>query len=129
MKSKLGYLSERQGILAQNVANADTPDYKAKDLAAPDFKKMVSSAGSSVQNLHMKTTNPKHLTGGGASGTSHKVTSRDKTDELNPNGNNVVIEEEMAKIGENQAEYLKVLNLYSKAISMFKSAIGSQGNG
>lgn len=128
MKTKLGYLSARQSVLAQNVANADTPDYKAQDLTAPDFGRMVRDSNP-VRNLQMKTTNPRHITGRSSTGSAYKVTERDKTAELNPNGNNVVIEEEMAKIGENQAEYAKVLNLYAKAVAMFKSAIGNPGGG
>lgn len=127
MKTKLSYMSERQGVLAQNVANADTPGYRAKDVTPPDFRKMVDAGGKPVRNLQMTATNPKHITGGSATG-SYKVVERAKTDEQNPNGNNVVIEEEMAKVAENQAEYQKVLNLYGKAIAMFKSATGN-GNG
>lgn len=128
MKTKLNYLSERQGILAQNIANADTPGYKAKDLSAPDFSKLVSQAGQPVQNLRMASTNAKHMTGNGATG-SYKIINRGKTDELNPDGNNVSVEDEMSKVAANQADYMKTLNLYTKAISMFKSAIGVPNNG
>jgi flagellar basal-body rod protein FlgB len=127
MKSKLNYMSERQNLLAQNIANADIPSYKAKDIAAPDFKKMASDAGSGpVRKLHLTTTNAKHISqnGGGAPADFKVVTSK-KTSELNPDGNNVVIEEEMAKMAQNQADYQKVLNLYGKAITMFKTAIGN----
>ncbi len=121
MKSKLGYMSERQSVLAQNIANVDTPNYRAMDVTEPDFKKMV---GASAQSLSMAVTNKQHMTGSKSNGGTHKLELRKKTDELNPIGNNVVIEEEMAKVAMNQAEYQKVLNLYGKTISMFKIAIG-----
>lgn len=124
MKTKLQYMSERQSVLAQNIANADTPNYRAKDLTAPDFKKIVSAHGQAVQNLQLTTTNSKHIAPAGSS-TSFKVIKRDKTDELNPDGNNVAVEDEMAKVAENQADYQTTLNLYSKMIAMFKSAIGN----
>ena len=133
MKAKLSYLSERQSVLAQNVANADTPGYKAKDVVPPDFLKMAKNSmpgvagGGSVQKLHMTTTSSKHLAQNMASATSLKVIKRATTDELNPDGNNVVIEEEMSKVAANQLDYQKVLNLYSKAITMFKTAIGNPG--
>ena len=69
------------------------------------------------------------MSGGAAAAGNFKVENRKNTDELNPDGGNVVIEEEMAKAGQNQAEYQKVLNLYGKAISMFKTAIGSANAG
>ncbi len=57
----------------------------------------------------------------------NKQEKRKNTYETSPTGNNVVIEEEMAKIAENQAEYQKVVSLYGKTISMFKNALGSNG--
>lgn len=124
MKSKMGYLSERQTLLAQNIANADTPDYKAVDLPQQDFHSMLGSA----QKLQMMVTNPGHVapaTGGGA----FKPEQRKTTYELNPNGNNVVVEEEMSKVAQNQAEYQKVLNLYAKMVGMFKLASGNPNGG
>ena len=123
MKTKLGYLSERQAVLAQNVANADTPGYKAMDVAEPDFAKMVGASGGS-QSLRMTVTDPKHMTGGGGGSGQFKMEKRNATDELNPNGNNIVIEEEMSKIGLNQMDYQKVLSMYGKMMTgMFKTAI------
>ncbi len=129
MKTKLSFLSERQQVLAQNVANADTPGYKAKDIAAPDFSKILAGTqGQSAQNLPMAVTHEGHMmpvTSGG----DMKVITRKKTDELNPNGNNVVIEEEMSKVAANQGEYTMALNLYSKTLAMFKTAIGNPSGG
>lgn len=124
MKTKLGYLSERQAVLAQNIANADTPEYQARDVKNPDFKQSLSRSSS---QLAMVTTNKKHMTGGAVGASSSQVIKRDSTYERNPNGNNVVIEEEMAKVAENQAEYQKVINVYRKSVDMFKTAIGKTG--
>lgn len=127
VKMKLNYHSQRQGLLAQNVANADTPDYKAQDLAQPDFAKMLK-ANSPSGGSAMLRTNPSHMAGAGG-GAKMTVIDRKKTDELNPNGNNVSIEEEMAEVSKNQSEYMKMLNLYAKTVSLFKTAIGNAGNG
>ena len=129
MKTKLSFLSERQSLLAQNIANADTPGYKAKDVSAPDFSKILAGTSSqSAQNLPLTVTHAGHILpqmpGGGM-----KIIERKKTDELNPDGNNVVIEEEMSKIASNQGEYTMALNLYSKTLSMFKTAIGNTSGG
>ena len=129
MKSKLETLSERQTLLAQNIANADTPGYKAKDVVEPNFKKMVTDAGKhSTQKLPMAITSPSHIISH-PSATALKVINTKTTNELSPNGNNVVIEEEMSKVAANQAEYQKMLNLYSKAVSMFRTAIGNPSGG
>lgn len=130
MKSKLGYLSERQTLLAQNVANADTPDYKAKDIAAPDFKAIATRLQSGTSNrMPMQLTSPKHLTGNATANTIFIAENRPTTYEQNPNGNNVVVEEEMMRVAENQAEYQKVLGIYRKTVDMFKIAIGKPTGG
>lgn len=128
MKAKLNYISERQGVLAQNIANADTPDYQAKDIREPDFKTLARTMQSgSAQKLPLTTTDAKHIMGSGKSGATFEAAKRPSTYERNPNGNNVVIEEEMMRVAENQAEYQKVLSLYAKTVSMFKTAIGKSG--
>ena len=129
MRGKLGYLSARQSVIAQNIANADTPDYRARDIAEPDFKKMAMQAGNSpAQKLPMHVTNAKHMTVSGSM-SAFEATERKNTYELNPDGNNVSTEEEMMKAAETQAEYTKVLNLYRKTTDMFKTAIGRPGGG
>ena len=133
MKAKLGYMSERQAVLAQNVANADTPRYRARDVTAPDFKTIAktysSASGKLVPKLSLLRTDAQHIQPQPKLSSPYQSFERPMTDELNPNGNNVVIEEEMAKVAENQAEYQKVLTLYGKTISLFKIAIGNSNGG
>lgn len=126
MKAKLQYSSERQAILAQNIANADTPSYRAKDIKEPDFKRML--AEQSGQQMTMSMTHPGHVshTGGG---TQYRVEERASTYEQSPVGNNVVTQEEMMRVAQNQVEYQKVLQMYRKTISMFKTALGGSNNG
>lgn len=127
MKTKLDYASERQSVLAENVANADTPNYRAKDVTPPDFHAMVAHAGGAqAQKLQMVTTNPKDISSNGAQG-NFKTEERKTTYELNPDGNNVSIDEEMMKVAQNQAEYTKTINLYHKMMSLFKVALGNSG--
>lgn len=129
MKSKLEYHSARQSVLARNIANADTPDYQAQDVATPDFKRMAEHMGTpSAQKLPIMTTNAKHISASQPKG-GFKIVARENTYELSPTGNNVVIEEEAMKVAENQAEYQKVLSLYRKSIDLFKTAIGRPGAG
>lgn len=129
MKTKMNVISARQEVLAQNIANVDTPGYKAMDIQEPDFKRMLSSqSAGGGQKLKMTATRSGHISGNSGNA-SAKIVERPKTDERNPNDNNVSVEEEMAKVGYNQMEYQKMLNLYSKTVSMFKIAIGTQGRG
>jgi flagellar basal-body rod protein FlgB len=131
MRGKMQYLSQRQAMIAQNIANADTPNYRAKDVKAPDFKRMamgITNQKSSANSpLKPTLTDPKHMAGIGGLGGHGQVYTRKNTDELNPNGNNVSIEEETMLLGSNQAEYNKVLGLYRKTVDMFKTAIGKSG--
>lgn len=128
MKVKLNYMSERQSVLAQNIANADTPGYRTMDVPEPDFKKMISG-GQEAHKLQMTLTNPMDMRGTAANAGAFQPEPRQTTGEQKPDGNNVVIEEEMSKIALNQADYQKVLDLYTKTIAMFKTAIGSAGSG
>ncbi|MCE2926405.1 MAG: flagellar basal body rod protein FlgB [Rickettsiales bacterium] len=128
MRGKLNHLSERQSVLAQNVANADTPGYQAKDLSEPNFKEIAARMTQSA-SMPMAVTNRKHMQGEQVGVTSSGTIKRPSTYERNPNGNNVVIEEEMMRVAENQAEYQKVLSLYRKTVDMFRTALGRQGGG
>ncbi|MDX2112211.1 MAG: flagellar basal body rod protein FlgB [Alphaproteobacteria bacterium] len=128
MRGKLGHLSQRQAVLAQNIANADTPGYKAKDVKEQDFA-AIASRMHQAASMPMAKTNAGHLSGQPVSVGSNKFIKRESTYEQNPNGNNVVIEEEMMRVAENQAEYQKVLNLYRKSVDMFRTALGRQGGG
>lgn len=126
MRTKLGYLSERQSVLAKNVANADTPGYRAQDIKEPNFKE-IARGMQPGQSLPMHLTNKMHMTGGAKSLSIFEAEKRPTTYELNPNGNNVVIEEEMMRVAENQSEYQKTLSVYRKTVDLFKIALGKQG--
>ena len=126
MQSKLQYDGNRQAVLAQNIANVDTPGYKARELAAPDFNKIVANNGS----LGMAVTNSKHMAGtSDNSGAGGNIIKRKNTYELNPIGNNVVIEEELMHVAQNQADYQQTLGIYRKSLSLFNIALGKANAG
>ncbi len=124
MKQKMDYHSAQQAVLAQNVANSDTPGYLAREIKAPDFAEMIKHRGM-AQSL--VTTDSKHIKTGLGNGGGANVSMRENTYELNPIGNNVVIEEEVMRVAENQAEYQKMLGIYRKTIEMFRIALGKAG--
>lgn len=123
---KLRYHSQRMPVLAQNVANADTPGFKAKDVQAPDFKKMVEAN----QRIAMARTSPMHLTSTSSlSAATLAVIQRASTYEMNPNGNNVALEEEMQHLSMNASGHQLALNLHESVDKMFKTAIGMPPKG
>ena len=124
MQTNLNYLSTRQDVLAQNVANANTPGYSAKDVQPLDFKKVFRSVDRSVV---LNATNPSHLSPQVKAG-AHGVSEISNTEafEISPTGNKVVLEQEVLKVARNSAEYQKTTNLYRKMFEMLKSAIGDR---
>jgi len=65
MGSKMGYLSTRQGVIAQNIANADTPEYRARDLEEVDFGAVLKKVSGSKE-IRMERTQAGHIPPGGA---------------------------------------------------------------
>lgn len=118
--TQMRHLTQRQTVLSQNIANIDTPGYKAQDLKKLDFSNM---AAESLFRMEMRSTNPKHLTG-------TKPTGLGRTDDLrnpfetSPVGNSVNLEEEMAKISRTGADYQVATNLYKKFTTMYRATLG-----
>lgn len=124
MGVKMAYLSEKQDILAQNVANADTPGYQAVAMHELDFERM---ALAEARRLKMKTTSAGSSLAGTRPTREFRTEDQRKTHETTPVDNNVALEEQMAMVAHNNLEYLTVTNLYTKTSDMFKTALG-QGN-
>jgi len=123
MAKRLSWLGQRQQVLANNVANADTPGYRARDLKALSFKKVLGGEGA---KLGMAATNAAHLAGQSRKPAANAV---EKTDshEIVISGNSVSLEEEMMKVGKTMMDYQLTINLYRKHLSMIKTALG-RGN-
>lgn len=125
LKTKMQWLQARQRVLAENIANADTPRYGAKDLRPVSFDKMVQSGN--VNGVEMARTNKVHVAAAPLSdGGSGFGTDRKPGWEVTPSGNGVVLEEQMMKVTANQMEYQTAATLYSKSIALLKIAVGSQ---
>ncbi len=120
---KLKYLSQRHQVLASNLANVDTPGYRAKDVQAPDFRKLLAA---SVGALPVARTHSAHLAGTPIAATDYRTVTRATTDELNPNGNNVSAEEEMQKIAVNASDYQLTLGIEQGMDRLFNIALGQQ---
>lgn len=116
---RMAWLSERQSVLAQNVANVDTPGYLAKDVKAPDFATLVAHAS---QRLPLAATAPGHIAPVHA-GSSFKQIA-EKTGEKSPNGNNVQIEDQMMKVSDTTNDFALTTSLYRAQMGLLKLALG-----
>lgn len=119
MQSNLSYLSSRQTTLAQNVANANTPGYDAKDLKKPNFASVLKAQSSTA----LTSTNSAHIGGMNVAG-NYKSVNTDGF-EISPTGNKVVLEDEVFKMSQNSMEYQETTNIYRKMMEMLKTAIGN----
>lgn len=120
LHTKMAHLSERQDVLSQNIANADTPGYKPKDLKKLEFDRMVQVE---AHRLQMRATSPTHQQPREKPVDFRTEKMRDTYD-TTPTKNSVVIEEQMMMVAETKLEYDKVTNMYKKMSDMFKTAIG-----
>ncbi len=106
----------RQSVLARNMANADTPGYKARDIAP--FAQTYEGGGGFAP----RTTRPGHV-GDRAGG--YAVEMRDAEDgETDPNGNSVSLEQEMLKAVDVKRQHDRSLAIYKSALTVLRSATG-----
>jgi flagellar basal-body rod protein FlgB len=124
LKSKMHWHQTRQGVLAENVANADTPGYRGKDLEEFSFETALKAR---TTGLETNRTSARHLQGSMVreSG-SAKADPRDGY-EVTPDANSVVLEEQMMKVTENQMDYQTVASLYTKGLGLIRTALSRGG--
>lgn len=137
IKSRMGWLARYEKLLAQNIANADTPGYKAQGLARPDFSALLERVGAtaprrddivtaSVRPVALLATDPSHfgvrLAAGGDAGPADPVSTEPK-----PNGNTVDLESELIEVGRTQMDYGLMVELYRKQLGFLRLALGRGG--
>lgn len=128
LKNKMHWLNTNQKVISENIAHANTPGYRAKELKQQDFSGLVEqlsndNAGPQTASFEMKITDPRHIGGSGGNGVHYTVNEVEGNEE-SPNGNSVVLEEEMIKLADNQMEYSMAAKLYKKNMMLIKSALG-----
>ena len=122
LKTRLHWHQARQKLLAENVANADTPGFRPKDLRPPSFR---SSGSVRSEGVAVERTDPAHLALAAArpGENPHSV----KPFEVTPSGNAINLEDEMLKSSQNQSDFQLAASLYSKSMQMLRTAIGRGG--
>ena len=125
------HLAARQQVLAQNIANSETPGYRSRDMEAPDFADLLASQGAggtprvgrpSVQLPGaMRSQGAVMPPGGGG------VIYDTDVAETKPDGNNVPLEDQLLRMGEVQADFTAMAGLYRKQMNLIQTAIGKRG--
>jgi flagellar basal-body rod protein FlgB len=121
---RMTWLGERQAVLAQNVANADTPGYTASDLKPLSFAELV---GRAAGRLPMAMTAPGHVQPASAVGPF--ALEPQKGGEHAPNGNGVQLEEQMMKVSDTVTDYALTTSLYRQQIGLLKLVLGRSSTG
>lgn len=122
LRENMSWLTSRQRVLAENVANADTPGYRARDIERPDFHAMLR------ENTHTRSggllqSNGRHLSPTQTT-TARGFRITDAPDSAStPNGNTVVLEDQMMRVAETQMNHQAAVSLYQKSLSILRMAV------
>jgi len=122
IQKTLDFRSQRQDLLASNIANKDTPGFKAEDLV---FEKSLENALFSEEPGPLKTTNLKHFDGRNTPPLELVKAQRINSAAPFPDfdGNTVDLDREMAKMAENQLMYNASIRMLTHQFRMLKTAI------
>jgi flagellar basal-body rod protein FlgB len=127
LRERMSWLSARQNTLSQNVANVDTPGYTAQDIKPLSFEDLLKKSQemqSSGAASGLAVDDPRHIQIQPQN--TSDFTGYDAPDvESNPSGNSVSLEAEMIKVSDTQSQFQAASNLYAKALSMMRTAIGT----
>ena len=123
LTDKMRWHQTRQGLLAENVANAETPGYRGRDLAQYDFADRASAVSSAT--VTTSATQPMHFSVSSAEGSAFGA-QRMANFEITPEGNGVTLEDEMMKVTTNLMDYQAATSLYQKSIKILRTAMGRQ---
>ena len=125
VKEKMSWLSQRQRVLAQNVANADTPDYRPRDIQPVNFRAALRQHS---YNFQLAKTDGAHVSSPNEADEFRSIKSR-HTYETAPGGNSVVLEEQLTKLNETRGDYQLMTSVYRKYGGMLQMALGRGGAG
>jgi flagellar basal-body rod protein FlgB len=130
LRTRMQWHQERQRMLAQNVANADTRNYRPQDLAPLRFEASkiattTSTTGASA-SAGLRRTDAGHMGLAASSSGSRFQADAGGGYETRPSGNAVNHEDEMIKVAANQMDFQAATTLYTKSLGLLKAAIGKR---
>ena len=121
LRTRMHWHQERQRLLAENVSNADTPKYRPRDLAPPQFDRrqiaVAPVALARTEGAHIAAAVEQHdaVPGGPP-----------RRPDVRPSGNAVNLEDEMIKVAANQMDYQAATTLYQRSLGLIKTAVGKR---
>ena len=122
IKSRMQYHQSRQKLLAENVANADSPGYKPRDLKPFDMM-LAAQKGDFTGSTTPAQTQSGHMGGTSSGGFGLK---RSSVFESTQSGNAVNLEDEMMRLSQNNSDYQLASTLYGKSMSYLRIALGKR---
>lgn len=120
-RNRLDWAARRQEVLAENVANANSPGYLPRDVNKFDFKAALAGG----QQPAVMATHPQHVSSPASS--SVQVMKVKTPFETSADGNGVVLEEQMAKISDTKGAYEMATNIFRKNMQLIRTALGKNG--
>jgi flagellar basal-body rod protein FlgB len=131
LKERMRFLQTRQKLLAQNIANADTPGFRPKDIrqlgvdpasrGSDETRHLSFGVAAPGATYGLTRTNPMHIA---PSGDSAAYVEKGASYETRPSGNAVDLENEMLKVSQNQIDFQTAANIYQRGLATLKIALG-----
>lgn len=126
LRGKLSHLTERQKLIAENVANSSTPGYQPRDLTPFSFQarlaaQPLAAAPAQTQAAHMPGTLSTRTPAA-----PHKA-RKGRDSETTLDGNSVVLEEQMMKMAQARMDYDAAVGFYQKSLGLLKMATRPPG--
>ena len=118
---RLAWAAKRQALLAQNIANANTPGFRPHDLQ-PFALSLARTSGAVLTQ-----TQPNHLSGIGGDGPQQDITTQPPA--RAPDGNQVSLEQQLVKVADTQTSQELVTTIYRKYLTLFGMALGRGSSG
>lgn len=115
-EKRLNWTAQRQNVLAANIANANTPAYKGRDVES--FDKVLAGAVAAEP----VRTQPGHMAGSLPSGLASLVKDPPKTASLD--GNSIAIDEQLTKVADTESTQKLVTSVWKTYMGMFTLALG-----
>ena len=118
-EARLRWLDRRQEVLARNIAHADTPGYRARDVTP--FAQYLVAAGSPAGLVR---TNPAHLA---AARGGSPAARPGPAEEASPDGNGVSLDEQAIKVADTDSAHALAMGLHRRWVGLFRTALGRNG--
>ncbi|MGR3761352.1 FlgB family protein [Roseobacteraceae bacterium NS-SX3] len=113
------HAGKRQALVSQNIANADTPGYHAKDI-----KPFTEIYAAGARHGGMAATRASHLNGAAGTGMDWAITST--KDNSDPNGNSVSLESEILKGVEVKRQHDRALAIYKSSMNILRTSLSGR---